>query len=211
VWACVSALLALIGAAAFVVLPTDAGSPARLEVPAAVESPLGPTGIREAGPTDDRSGGPPRLPPSDPVRLQIPALGVTSAVVGLGLRRNGSMEVPAGAFPVGWYVGGPTPGELGPAVIAGHVDWKGERGAFYGLRELRPGDAVVVDRADGTAAAFRVDRVERHDKSDFPTDRVYGEIGHAGLRLITCGGVFDEGAGEYRDNVIVFASLVATG
>lgn len=150
-----------------------------------------------------------QLPASDPVRVQIPTLGVTSSIMQLGLEDDGSLEVPAGAYPVGWYQGGPTPGELGPSVLAGHVDWEGERGAFYGLRELRPGDTVVIDRTDGTAATFRVDRVEEHSKGDFPTDDVYGDIEHAGLRLITCGGAFDEDTGDYQDNVIVFASFVS--
>ncbi|MGK5112807.1 class F sortase [Geodermatophilus sp. CPCC 205506] len=143
--------------------------------------------------------------------MQIPALGVTSRIIELGLERDGSMEVPQGAYPVGWYDGSPTPGQLGPAVLAGHVDWEGEPGAFYGLRELRPGDTVVVDRADGTVATFRVDRVEKHPKDEFPTDEVYSDIDHAGLRLITCGGAFDEDTGDYRDNIIVFASLATVG
>ena len=148
---------------------------------------------------------------SVPVRVQIPALGVTSKITELGLRPDGSMQVPVGADPVGWYAGGPTPGQIGAAVLAGHVDWGGERGTFFGLRELRVGDRVVVDRADGTAATFRVERVEKHPKGDFPTEEVYGEIDQAGLRLITCGGTFDEDSGDYPDNVIVFASLAATG
>jgi sortase (surface protein transpeptidase) len=120
------------------------------------------------------------------------------------------MAVPPAGYPVGWYDRSPTPGELGPAVLAGHVDWAGEPGAFYGLRELLAGDEVVVDRADGTTATFHVDRVEEHAKDDFPTDEVYGDIDHAGLRLITCGGSFDEDTGDYEDNVVVFASLVTT-
>jgi len=152
-----------------------------------------------------------QLPASQPVRVQIPILGVTSRVMELGLEDDGSMEVPPGAYPVGWYDRSPTPGELGPSVLAGHVDWAGTPGAFFGLRELRAGDRVVVDRADGTAATFQVDRVEEHHKDDFPTDEVYGDIDHAGLRLITCGGRFDEETGDYLDNVIVFASLVSAG
>ncbi|MGY1712599.1 class F sortase [Geodermatophilus sp. SYSU D00758] len=147
------------------------------------------------------------MPASAPVRIQIPALGVTSDVMELGLERDGSLEVPPGAYPVGWYQGSPTPGQLGPSVLAGHVDWEGGPGAFYGLRELLPGDTVVIDRADGSVATFRVDRVEEHPKDDFPTEEVYGDIDHAGLRLITCGGAFDEDTGDYLGNVIVFASL----
>lgn len=209
VWAGMSVVLAAAGVATIVVLPQDTTGPARLDVAQAVATPVTPTTGTSATPAlsaDTR-----QLPASVPVRIQIPALGVTSGIMELGLERDGSMEVPPGAYPVGWYTGSPTPGELGPAVLAGHVDWGGEPGAFYGLRELLPGDTVVIGRADGTVATFRVDRVEEHPKDDFPTEKVYGDINHAGLRLITCGGAFDEDTGDYVDNVIVFASLIAAG
>ncbi len=142
--------------------------------------------------------------------MTIPVLGVTSSVVDLGLQPDGSMELPPGAYPVGWYDRSPTPGQRGPAVIVGHVDWGDDRGAFYGLRAMRPGDRIDVERADGTTATFRVGRVERHAKDDFPTSEVYGDVEWSALRLITCGGRFDEEAGDYEDNVIVFARLVGT-
>ncbi|PWW23453.1 sortase family protein [Geodermatophilus normandii] len=147
------------------------------------------------------------LPASEPTRVSIPALDMTSRLMDLGLMRDGSMEVPPGAYPAGWYDRSPTPGELGPAVLAAHVDWAGQPGAFSGIDELVPGDEVVVDRADGTSAVFTVDRVEEHPKDEFPTDEVYGDIAHAGLRLITCGGAFDPESGDYLDNVVVFARL----
>ncbi|WP_436705071.1 class F sortase [Geodermatophilus sp. CPCC 205761] len=156
----------------------------------------------------DRPDAPP-LPASRPVRVRIPVLGVTSSIMDLDLQADGSMELPPGAYPVGWYNRSSTPGEVGPAVIVGHVDWHGDRGAFYGLRAMRPGDRVVVDRADGTTATFRVDRVARYAKDDFPTGEVYGDVGWSALRLITCGGRFDRKTGDYEDNVIVFARLVS--
>lgn len=126
----------------------------------------------------------------------------------LGLDADGSMEVPPGGFPAGWYTGGPTPGELGPAVIAGHVDLKGP-GVFYRLRTMKPGDRVTVTRADGSKPVFRVTRVAQFEKDQFPTQQVYGNISHAGLRLITCGGSFNTRTGHYEDNLVVFADLVA--
>jgi sortase (surface protein transpeptidase) len=151
------------------------------------------------------------LPTSEPTRIAIPALGTSSSVMELGLERDGEMEVPPGAHPAGWFDRSPTPGALGPAVLAAHVDWAGEPGAFAGIDELVPGDEVVVDRADGTTAVFTVDRVEEHPKEEFPADDVYGDIDHAGLRLITCGGSFDSSSGDYRSNVVVFARLTDWG
>lgn len=143
-----------------------------------------------------------------PLGLRIPAIGVDSELVGLGLQDDGTLEVPASGFPAGWYTGGPTPGELGPAIITGHVDWGGQPGVFFDLGQLGRGDEIEVTRQDGSAAHFRITRVERFAKDQFPTHAVYGDLDHAGLRLITCGGTFDHQARSYRDNLIVFAELV---
>lgn len=152
--------------------------------------------------------GPLTLVRSAPVRLRVERLGLDTAPVPLGLLDDGSLQVPADAGTVGWYTGAPTPGERGPAVLAAHVDWKGLPGAFADLHALRPGDRVRVDRADGTTATFAVTRVGRYPKTAFPTEQVYGDLDHAGLRLITCGGTFDRSADSYTDNVVVFADLV---
>jgi hypothetical protein len=145
---------------------------------------------------------------STPVRLRIAAIGVDSGLMDLGLRADGSLEVPPSGFPAGWYTGGPTPGELGPAIIAGHIDWNGP-GVFYDLHNLKPGDQVTVTRADGSQPAFRVTRVAQFPKDQFPTKLVYGNIDHAGLRLITCGGSFNSQSGHYEDNIVAFADLIA--
>jgi hypothetical protein len=149
----------------------------------------------------------PLMSTSPPTRVSIPSLAVTSTVVDLGLRPDGTMEVPDGADAVGWFVKAPTPGSLGPAVLAGHVNWKSRDGAFAGLHTLRAGDPVNVARRDGTVAMFEVTKVERYAKDRFPTDAVYGAIDHAGLRLITCGGEFDSDRGSYQDNIVVYAAL----
>jgi Sortase domain len=146
---------------------------------------------------------------SAPVHVRIAAIGVDSGLMDLGLRADGSLEVPPSGFPAGWYTGGPTPGELGPAIIAGHIDWKGP-GVFYNLHNLKPGDQVTVTRADGNQPAFRVTRVAQFPKDQFPTKLVYGNIDHAGLRLITCGGSFNSQTAHYEDNIVVFADLIAT-
>lgn len=145
---------------------------------------------------------------SPPTRVRIPSLGVSSSVVRLGLQDDGAMAVPTGADPAGWFVRSPTPGALGPAVIAGHVTWNREPAVFFKLRMLRAGDRVEVDRRDGSTAVFRVTRVGQYAKSRFPTERVYGSTDRAALRLITCGGVFDGETSRYSDNVVVYAELV---
>jgi hypothetical protein len=149
----------------------------------------------------------PLMSSSPPVRVTIPALQVAVAVVGLGQLADGSMQVPGDARTVGWYTRAPTPGELGPAVLAGHVDYKRHPGTFAHLADLKTGDRVTVDRRDGSAAEFTVTQVRRYPKDKFPSGAVYGPINHAGLRLITCGGDFDTASGHYEDNIVVYANL----
>ena len=146
------------------------------------------------------------LPESEPVAVAIPRIDTRSRLVKLGLKKNGSMQVPAPAD-AGWFTGAASPGALGPAVIAGHVTWDGAPAIFHRLGTLRRGDQVLVTRADRRTAVFRVTRVASFAKSRFPSETVYGPIDHAGLRLITCGGTYDAAENSYLDNVIVFARL----
>ncbi|MGH9099930.1 MAG: sortase domain-containing protein, partial [Acidimicrobiales bacterium] len=109
-----------------------------------------------------------------------------------------------------WYEYSPTPGQLGPAVIEGHIDSAAEGpSVFFDLGALVPGDHVDVARADGTVAVFTVTGVREYPKTSFPTTAVYGNTDFAALRLITCGGAFDYATGHYLDNTIVFASLTS--
>lgn len=148
---------------------------------------------------------------SEPVSLDIPAIGVHGPVRQVGLDEEGAIEVPApGRFydDAAWYRYSPTPGELGPAIIVGHVDSAADGpSVFFNLGALRRGDRIRVTREDGQMATFEVDTVRRFSKDRFPTQLVYGRTDHAALRLITCGGRFDEATGHYLDNIAVFASL----
>jgi sortase family protein len=146
-----------------------------------------------------------RSPP--PVRIEIPAIGVSSALVRLGLNPDGTMQVPVDYARAGWFTGGPAPGDTGPAVIAGHVDSRSGPAVFYRLRELRGGDAINIVRADGSTARFVTDEVVRYPKRAFPTQAVFGPVPDPALRLITCGGRFDRARRSYDDNVIVTAHL----
>jgi hypothetical protein len=148
---------------------------------------------------------------SIPVSLDIPSIGVHSVIQRSGLNAEGGLEVPApGAHynEAAWYQGSPTPGSLGPAILLGHIDSAAEGpSVFYRLGEMQPGDLVSVTRADDSVAVFIVDEVNRYPKVDFPTHLVYGNIDHAGLRMVSCGGAFDQSTGHYVDNIVVFASL----
>jgi sortase (surface protein transpeptidase) len=144
-----------------------------------------------------------------PVGISIPTIRVKSTLVPLGLNPDGSVEVPPIEKPkqAGWFDRGPGAGEVGPFVVLGHVDSYTEAGVFYRLRDLRVGDRIDVDRRDGSRVTYLVDRVDRVPKDGFPTDAVYGDVARPEIRLITCGGDFDESRHSYEDNMIVFGHL----
>ncbi len=143
-----------------------------------------------------------------PVRLRIAAIGVDTPLDPLGLAADGSLQVPADFGRAGWFTSGALPGAPGPAVIAGHVDSVSGPAAFYRLRQLVPGDAIVVRRADGAALRFVVEGVRQYPKMSFPAAAVFGPVSWPALRLVTCGGSFDGARHSYRDNLVVDARLV---
>ncbi|MEV5413860.1 class F sortase [Thermopolyspora sp. NPDC052614] len=142
-----------------------------------------------------------------PQRIDIPSLKLDAPLMKLGLTKEGDVELPPYEKPqmAGWYKNSVVPGERGASVIIGHVDTKKAAAVFYRLREVRKGAVVKVTRSDGKVARYRVDKVEQIPKNRFPAERVYLEDG---LRLVTCGGTFDWSQHQYRDNIIVYASLI---
>jgi LPXTG-site transpeptidase (sortase) family protein len=147
-----------------------------------------------------------------PRRLLIPEIGVNAPLGSVGVTKTKEIEVPPLTRPqvAAWYRYGPVPGQLGPAIIVGHVNTRRGPAVFSRLRELKRGDKIQVRRSDGVVAEFTVDGVEQVGKTTFPTSRVYGNSSVAALRLITCGGVFNAKARSYTDNIIVYATLSGT-
>ena len=140
------------------------------------------------------------LAASQPTRIAIPSIGLTSTTfVDLTVQQDGTLSVPGTEDEVGLYQAGPTPGQLGPAVLGAHVDSPGgRRGVFWSLGKVRVGDTIDVTRKDGTTATFSVDRVKAYPKATFPTDLVYkGDFTRSEIRLVTCGGPVDS-RNEYR-------------
>ncbi|MCC9177240.1 class F sortase [Arthrobacter sp. zg-Y750] len=162
-----------------------------------------------AAPVTSAEPAAPPLPESTPVSLTIPSIGAQSKVIRLGLDAQGALEVPPGepGSPAGWYEHSPTPGELGPAVLLGHVNAEGGGpGIFADLRRLAAGDRIEVAREDGSTAVFTVQAAEQYAKDNFPTLKVYGNTAGPELRLITCDG-YDPETGKFDDNYVVYAVL----
>lgn len=148
---------------------------------------------------------------SRPTEVRLPDIGVHSRLQGLGLDAAGRLEVPEGEHydEAGWYTGSPTPGETGPSVLLGHVTGSGhDPSIFFDLGATEVGDRIEVDRRDGSTAVFTVTRVRQYPKDDFPRAAVYGATSDPQLRVITCGGTYDEAARRHLSNVVVYAELV---
>jgi sortase (surface protein transpeptidase) len=169
-------------------------------------------GASDAGNTGSAQHGP-SLSHSLPVAVDIPAIGVHSQLLHLGLNSDGTMQVPSlatSADVAAWYEYSATPGEIGTSVIEGHVDSYQGPAVFFRLGALHPGDDVDVTLANGVTAIFRVTGVREYSKDEFPSGLIYGATHYAALRLITCGGTFDGATGHYLNSTVVFASLTSS-
>ncbi|QRP44317.1 class F sortase [Amycolatopsis sp. FDAARGOS 1241] len=146
---------------------------------------------------------------SVPVSLDVPSIDAHSSLVPLGLNPDKTVQVPPVTEPLqaGWYSNSPTPGQVGPAVVLGHIDGNHQKGIFWRLHEVKKGDQVVIGRQDGSKATFTVTKVDQIAKKSFPTEAVYGNTTDPQIRLITCGGAFDAAAHSYLDNIIVYGTL----
>ena len=153
----------------------------------------------------------PVLDPSRPELISIPAIRVRAPILEVGLTPDGSVDVPPlrRHNEAGWFSGGPTPGQFGPALIVGHADTRTGPSVFHELPKLRPGQRIEVRRADHSVAVFEVNSVEHYNKARLPIQRVYGDYTRPALRLMTCGGSWLGGEAGYADNIVVFASLIA--
>jgi sortase (surface protein transpeptidase) len=149
----------------------------------------------------------PTIARSRPLTLIIPSLKINTTVGTLGLQADHQVMVPTSAHVVDWYIDGPTPGEVGSAVILGHVDSYLGPGTFFDLKDLKAGDAITVKLADGVVTHFAVVKVVQYSKNSFPDRLVYGSNGTRMLQLVTCGGTFDHATGHYESNIVVFSRL----
>jgi LPXTG-site transpeptidase (sortase) family protein len=189
-------VVGLVAGGAVLVRDDDDGRPATASGVAGAADP-GPLTIEPAPATE-----PVQLPP--PTQVRIPSIAVDSPLESLGVDAAGALKGPVDYAKAGWFEAGVVPGEIGPAVIAGHVDSAAGPAVFYRLRDLKAGDVIEVARGDKWIA-FRVVASERYPKNQFPTERVYRPAPVPELRLITCGGTFDRTRRSYEDNIVVYA------
>jgi sortase (surface protein transpeptidase) len=142
-----------------------------------------------------------------PVRISIRAIGVNARVIRLGLNRDRTIQVPTNFADTGWFQPGPEPGEVGAAVVVGHLASRSGPSVFWRLSRLKRGDKISIRLADGSTVRFVATSMLRVPKNRFPTKLVYAKTRQPTLRLITCAGALNTATGHHPDNYIVFASL----
>ncbi|MFI7239058.1 class F sortase [Streptomyces cyaneofuscatus] len=156
--------------------------------------------------------GPGRAAPSDrapaaPARIRIPAIGIDESLISLRVQQDGRLGVPDEPGTIGWWSDGPRPGAPGATVVVGHVDSATGPGAFHGLSTLDPGDEVTMVQDDRSTITFTIRALRQYGKNAFPDSQVYTTTGPPALHLITCSGTYDRSRHEYRDNLVVYATL----
>ncbi|MER7575780.1 class F sortase [Streptomyces sp. NPDC126514] len=143
----------------------------------------------------------------DPARLSLPRLGVRAPVDPVAVASDGQVVVPKDPRRVGWYKYSPPPGSpQGSTVLVGHVDSDGRGlGVLVALNEVRQGERVIIERADGTRVTYQVTARRTVDKEALPGSGVFHRDGPAVLTLITCAGPYLPDQGGYQNNLVVTA------
>ena len=119
---------------------------------------------------------------------------------------DGSMDVPKDILNVGWYGAGPHPGEIGSAVIDGHVNWfHGATAVFADLHKVEIGDTMTVEDSEGTVVSFVVRDIHTLDAAADSTDVFTSSDGKAHLNLVTCSGAWDHHTQQYATRLVIFA------
>ncbi|MER7855149.1 class F sortase, partial [Streptomyces bacillaris] len=149
--------------------------------------------------------------PAAPARIRIPAISLDQPLTSLRVQQDGRLGVPDEPRTIGWWSDGPRPGGPGATVIVGHVDSATGPGAFHGLSTLDPGDEVTMVQDDRSTMTFTVRALRQYGKNAFPDSQVYTTTGPPALHLITCSGPYDRSRREYRDNLVVYATLDNAG
>lgn len=142
-----------------------------------------------------------------PINLTVPSIGLKVPVVPVGLLPDRSLQIPDSSSEAGWYVGSPAPGRTGTAILDGHLDTATGTALFWNLHKIKPGDKIEIGSNNGSTAVFTVQSLKYYPQNNFPAAAVYGQTGYPSLRLITCAGSWDEAAGHYTENLVIFAGI----
>ncbi len=152
--------------------------------------------------------------PNMPRYFSIPSLGIINArIAEVGLRSDGSVDVPRNAYMIGWYNGSVLPGEKGTALLDAHGGDLGN-GIFRTLPRIQIGAEINIEMGDGRLFTYKVvDTATRpldganNADSYMPTALTSPQAGAASLTLITCTGEWSQVRQTYLDRFFARAVL----
>jgi sortase A len=145
---------------------------------------------------------------SYPIRIKIPKIHVDAAIENIGITQGGAMDVPGSIMDGGWYKYGSVPGNIGSAVIDGHIDGKnGEAGVFALLHLLGKGDNIYIVDNKGKSIFFIVSKTRMFNLKE-DTSGIFNQTDGRHLNLITCSGTWDNSQQFYTKRLVVFADIL---
>ncbi|MEA5366537.1 class F sortase [Amycolatopsis sp., V23-08] len=167
------------------------------------------TGTPVATGTSAQSNGTPQDTGQAPAQLALPG-GGAAKLVQEDLDADGALKIPEGLDEAAWW-GAKLGADHGVALLSGHVNWKGKKGPFNELWQVKPGQEVKLTDAAGGAWVYKVDAAETIHKSELAgrSEQLFSPDGPHKLLLVTCGGEYVGGKEGYEDNRVVTASLVS--
>jgi hypothetical protein len=146
-----------------------------------------------------------------PTKIDIDSINVHAPVSGTGLNQSYQVAIPPFDKPgeTAWYQNSAVPGGQGSAMITGHLDTSAGPAVFKNLNRMKPGDLIKVTLSDNSQVTFQASAVSLYPKSNFPSQRVYGASDVPALNLVTCAGAYNQSAGGYLSNLVVFSRKVS--
>jgi len=148
--------------------------------------------------------------PADQARyIRIPKLHVNARVLKVGVTKDGALATPSNVFDAAWYSNSAKPGQPGATLIDGHVSSWTTNGVFYGIKNLKAGDSIEIEKGDGTKLEYSVVKTTAYPADNVDMQALMQPVtaGKSGLNLITCGGKYDSKSGEFTERIAVFATL----
>jgi sortase (surface protein transpeptidase) len=141
------------------------------------------------------------------VQVGIDSVHLSVAVDPVGVKPDGSLQIPSDVRRAGWYRFGSAPGDSkGAVVVVGHVDSRTQGlGRFAALASVDVGDVVRLRVTSGRTYAYRVVARSLLPKRSLPVNQIFGAGGRPRLSLVTCGGPYIRAKGGYQDNLVVTA------
>ncbi len=157
-----------------------------------------------------RSSSPSLVPAGWPRTVEIPRISVRAPLEWVRLQGPKDLEAPFKWDDAGWYSRGTRPGDIGHAVVFGHLDSTCCPAVFWNLNQLKAGDTIQIGYRARTLT-FRVIWQHVYANTQLPVRWMFGGGRQRALVMFTCAGIFHHDGTGYDHKLVLFARLVMPG